>query len=1462
MIKKLRSIKKAKRIGALSLAVVMLIGILPLTALATEPSDPPYSAVLSNNNLTLTVTLTDDPMEDDIIRVYSTQEGATQIGSNHVIDNNADKVQVITLSSAATGDVWVTYQDVYGNGTESPRKKSSGFATDLQTVGANGTAGTATTTELTFTFSNPVKDLSATNIQITNTTASGRTVTPGVPSTSDDTVWTVPITGTWNNGDSITVASTLEGVTVLSAANPTTIHRLVPDAPPVVSTATIDGTAMVLTFDKALDETGPPAAAAFTVNYAGGTSETIDLVAFGSSTTLAITMAAAPAPSAAVTISYNPGNAGANPLKGAGVTGTDVAAFNNITVTNNTPIASALQSVIANGTPATVTSTQVTLTFTVAVPDLAVGDITFANNNNSERAITLGVPVTTDGGLTYTINITNATTGTWENADVLSISAITKSGYNISITSGNATLHRDIIPPTLAVANPAVIVGDKLTLTFNEPLDETPILDGNFFEVMIESSKSDIVKVEVKGDKVILELETAAKRGETVTVKYTKPTTPADNAIRDLAGNYTITFGDPTPVPVTNQTTEAIVFKGLTVLPESGTTTSLVFTFDEPIEGFALGDITLVNTTDARRVVTLNGSLTPVDLNGDTTYTIAVDASSIWMDGDVIKATLEKELFVITPDNMSVALNRVGTGTARTLTGITANGTSRVTDTTQLTLVFDNPVAALTATDIMIVNATTGASITVDSVTDETPSRWIVGVSGAWENGDELEIVAIIPASATITLSVNKVTVHRNSPPVIVSAEINNDLLTLIYDKNLDEAANTPTDAFTVTFDGESVTVDNVSISYNTVILTLDEEAYFTTKVLVSYAIPSTSTNRIRAYNAPFIDAAALVNYEADNKTLPPSYVIDYENETITLYPNNTGIWYNLLNDHITIPTRANLTNRTPNDTRGFLPPGSVPRTIRLHTALNASTASSVRTLNILWVEPVATATGIRAQLLDPVQGARISLSRPSGAGLGLNSFNVDYRTDGSNEPGIVFDALSTANPDLNGRKLEVANVAANFAAAAVANPPNSNVTNTTGRNNSLVPLYRQSNAINTGSVTVPIPMPNTASTNLLVRVKGCNNAGVFATSNVTIAVTNNINTWRGAIGAFINYRGDPITSSSEMFERVKSGSMPSNVTTEFRDQLIVTGSNVARWTVPNDGFTYQWRLQSEAADSADAGWVNIVPNALLPVDIFNPVRNTNLTINNANLPNITNPQFQIRRLGDSEFGTVNSLPSPNWRTAAHGNPVNIGNFNRAAGTLAAGANGREYLVLTPGTGITATDTVLTGRIIEPWTAVPGNAIPIDPNWPANAVIYVRAAGTASAPHSLLHNATTGVLHANSFRLLPELNIPVNVADFLVLNSGELEKLLQYNPANGRLTVNQDISMAFTAATGYVRASRLSVSANGSSWLNITNTTNISHIVGESPGGKLWVRFQGTSSVAPSAPFAIYITGSAISLTP
>ena len=311
----------------------------------------------------------------------------------------------------------------------------------------------------------------------------------------------------------------------------------VDDTAPVLSSASVNGATLTLTYGEALDGSSRPAAGDFTV--AGGNSaRTVSNVAMSGR---AVTLTLDPAVEhgeTGIRVSYRPG---ANPIQDAA--GNDAARLSNEPVTNNTgdTTAPAVSRVEITSRPerhATYAAGQeiaVTVTFgeTVVVTGtprlrLNVGGVNRTANYRSQTgAAVLFVYRVADGE---------------SDADGVSIAADSVTGTIRDGADNNAVLTHDGLAADAGhkvdgvkpVFESASVNGTTLTLTYGEALDgrSTPVALA--FTVNVAGSGRAVSRVAVSGTAVTLTLDPPVTPGQTVRIAYR---TPGANPIHDAVGN-------------------------------------------------------------------------------------------------------------------------------------------------------------------------------------------------------------------------------------------------------------------------------------------------------------------------------------------------------------------------------------------------------------------------------------------------------------------------------------------------------------------------------------------------------------------------------------------------------------------------------------------------------------------------------------------------------------------------------------------------------------------------------------------------------------------------------------------------------------------------------------------------------------------------------------------------------------
>ena len=244
----------------------------------------------------------------------------------------------------------------------------------------------------------------------------------------------------------------------------------------------------------------------------------------------------------------------------------------SITIDATRPTVTSFSSTKSNGTYGVGTTINITATLSEAVADgasitvtLDTGDtvvLTKATSTTLTGTYTVG---TGDNSADLTVSsyaLTSAPTDAVGNA--MTSTALPTSANNIA---GAQAIVVDTTPPTLrsATANTA---GTQVTLTFNEPLNATTAVAGDF-AVSVGTVAKTVSSISVSGSTVILTIGTPAAIGDVISVAYTAPTpnsATSNSAIQDIAGNDAISFTttatvpsppapDPEPEPTTTTTT-------------------------------------------------------------------------------------------------------------------------------------------------------------------------------------------------------------------------------------------------------------------------------------------------------------------------------------------------------------------------------------------------------------------------------------------------------------------------------------------------------------------------------------------------------------------------------------------------------------------------------------------------------------------------------------------------------------------------------------------------------------------------------------------------------------------------------------------------------------------------------------------------------------------------------------------
>ncbi|MGF3025207.1 beta strand repeat-containing protein, partial [Methylobacterium aquaticum] len=474
---------------------------------------------------------------------------------------------------------------------------------------------------------------------------------------------------------------------------------------PTLASATVDGTALVLTYDEALDALHGPTAGAFSV-MAGGTAVTVSNVAVDAmARTVTLTLASAVTSGQTVTVAYTDPSAGDDTNAVQDATGNDAATLSATSVTNMTPVPDTTPPMItAVSIPNTAMRIGDTVTATITV---ASDTDTYTLQSGTIAGYSLGSLTRVDA-TTYTATVTvTAGADVAASADlpvslVLQDSAGNRNtAYTTAISQGGDAL--DATRPTLASAT---VDATALVLTYDEALDALHGPTAGTFSVMAGGTAVTVsgVAVDATAKTVTLTLASAVTSGQTVTVAYTDPSAGDDtNAVQDAAGNDAATLSatsvtNMTPVPDTTPPMITAVSIPNTAMRIGDTVTVTITVASDTdtytlqsgtIAGYSLGSLTRVDATTYTAIVTVGAGADvaasaglPVSLvlqdsagNRNTAYTTAIIQGGDALDATrptLASAAVDGTALVLTYDEALDALHGPTAGTFSVMAGGTA----------------------------------------------------------------------------------------------------------------------------------------------------------------------------------------------------------------------------------------------------------------------------------------------------------------------------------------------------------------------------------------------------------------------------------------------------------------------------------------------------------------------------------------------------------------------------------------------------------------------------------------------------------------------------------------------------------------------------------------------------------------------------------------------------------------------
>ena len=640
---------------------------------------------------------------------------------------------------------------------------------------------------------------------------------------------------------------------------------------PTLSTATVNGSSLVLTYNETLDTNSVPATSAFAVS-AGGSSVTVSSVSVSGS---AVTLTLASAVTHGQTVSLNYTKPAMNPIQDGA--GNDAAGLSGQAVVNNTPHPMPPVSVTGGSAVDEGGDAVFTLTANPAPGAELTVNVTVAQTGAFVATGDLGtktVTMPTSGTATYTVATEDDTTEESDGSVTLTVTSGT--GYAVGTPATASVAVRNDDDTTAPTLSTAAVNGTSLVLTYNEALDESSVPATGAFTVTVAGSAGTVSGVSVSGSAVTLTLGTAVKHGQTVTLGYTVPGT---NPVRDPSGNDSAGL---TNQAVTNSTPPPVV--SVAVKGPSAVEEGLVVGFTLTAEPAPAEDLSVnVNITQSGDFILGTRFI------GEKTFRVPAAGTAdffITTDDDTTnEADGAVTLTLVAGDGYTVSGEE---GKSAASVTVRDNDTPRVTimggsaveegGDVEFTLsVSPTPATALTVpltiaqTGDFVAAGNLGAK-TVTVPTTGTATYTVATVDDTVEEADGSVSATVgagtgylvgTPATASVTVRDDG---DDNTAPVVDKLEVNGTSLGLNYDEDLDEFSKPATTAFAVTAGGSSVTVNAVVVSGDEVTLELGAAVKYGQAVTLSYDPPATNPIRDPAGN----DAAAFSNRAVANVSVIP----------------------------------------------------------------------------------------------------------------------------------------------------------------------------------------------------------------------------------------------------------------------------------------------------------------------------------------------------------------------------------------------------------------------------------------------------------------------------------------------------------------------------------------------------------------------------------------------------------------
>jgi hypothetical protein len=556
---------------------------------------------------------------------------------NAVIDN----VQIVKRTVAS-------FRIVSKLPLSSPRMAPTVTAISFNTLTANGTSGSVSTTVLNLGFSADITGLTAADITVIG-------ATKGVLTRVSAGSYALGITGiTVANAANITVSVAKTGFTFT----------------PAIRTVAANVAITAITFNS-LTANGTSGSVSTTTLIMGFNADiaglsTADITVTGATKGLLTRVGIG---------SYTLGISGITVANGADITvavaktGFTFTPASRSVAANVATTAVSFNSLSINGTSSSVTSTVLILDFSADVAGLSAADITVTG-------ATKGTLARVGTGL-YTLGISGITVANGANLTV----ALSKAGFTITpaIRSVAANVATTTVSfNTLAADGTSGTVSTSvLSLGFSGDIAGLRAED----LTVTGATRGNLIRVGT-GDYLLAISGITVANGANITVTVSKAGFAFTPASRSVAAKVLTT---------------AVSFNSLAAngTSNSVTTSALTLTFSADITGLAASDLIIEGATA--------GTLTKEA--GTGVYTLSISAITV-ANGANITVAVSKPGFAFTPPIKTVVANVAPTPI--TFSTLAANGSSNSVTTTLLTLTFSADITGLVAADIEVTSATKG----------------------------------------------------------------------------------------------------------------------------------------------------------------------------------------------------------------------------------------------------------------------------------------------------------------------------------------------------------------------------------------------------------------------------------------------------------------------------------------------------------------------------------------------------------------------------------------------------------------------------------------------------------------------------------------------------------------------------------------------------------------------------------